>query len=167
MNDNLSNNRDILDKALTAYEVTAQLWMYEGQLTWSIFNAMLVANSIIMAASDLSNSDLLSLFLPLLGIVLCVIWFFFNARGFEVHDYRVLSTREIEEQHLAPVSEVVSRGARFHAGKPVKLIIDGEEITRKLTRCASIGNTKCLAYTIILMFIAAHVAFLVAAIFGI
>jgi hypothetical protein len=42
--------KDQQDNARIGYQVAAQLWAYEGQGLWSAFNAMLVANSIVVAA---------------------------------------------------------------------------------------------------------------------
>ena len=39
-----------LDNARVGYQVAVSLWIHEGELIWSKFNALLVANSIILAA---------------------------------------------------------------------------------------------------------------------
>jgi len=66
-----------------------------GQEIYSRFNAMLTANSIIIAAyvlifSENNNMpDFLKIFLPIFGIVLCFLWFVFIHHGiFRQRQYR-------------------------------------------------------------------------------
>jgi len=56
-------------------------------MTLSEFNAMFVANSIILAAQGLSPSELLAIGLPIVGIILCIVWCSMTIRGFELHDF--------------------------------------------------------------------------------
>jgi len=52
-----SGNQDKKEDARIDYQVATTLWTYEGQLVWSKFNAMLVANSIVLAVIGLGISS--------------------------------------------------------------------------------------------------------------
>jgi hypothetical protein len=74
-----------------AYQVAADLYMQENDITWSRFSIMVVANSIILAAiaTAASPDDLLfilALLLPLAGFALCAVWWMMTNRGFKYHD---------------------------------------------------------------------------------
>jgi len=51
----MSNDTQVTDSdqatenAKVGYQVAIELWIYEGELVWSKFNVMLVANSIVLA----------------------------------------------------------------------------------------------------------------------
>ena len=51
-----SINQEEKEDARLGYQVATDLWAYEGQLLWSKFNAMLVANSIVLATIGLGIS---------------------------------------------------------------------------------------------------------------
>jgi len=114
----MSKDQNIIDNARLGYEVAAALWAYEGQVTWAAFNAMLVANSIVLAMEGFAQG-IIKMVLPIFGIFLCIMWYSLTTRGFEVHNYRVLATRELEELYLAPTVTTVSRGGSFHGGGTV------------------------------------------------
>src|SRR5690349_10694594 len=70
------------------YQAAVALWIYEGNLIWSKFNALLVANSIVLAVFGLSlgSSRLPQPFtigLPIAGIILCAAWAILTKRGFD------------------------------------------------------------------------------------
>lgn len=47
-------NQARIENARVGYQVATNLWVYEGTTIWSKFNALLVANSIILAMVGLS-----------------------------------------------------------------------------------------------------------------
>ena len=90
---NLANDND--EKAKFGYQMAVNMVGILGQEIYSRFNAMLTANSIIIAAyvlifSENNNMpDFLKIFLPIFGIVLCFLWFVFIHHGiFRQRQYR-------------------------------------------------------------------------------
>src|SRR5688500_10982517 len=95
-------NAYAIDDIRIAYGVAASLAIYEGELVWSRFNAMAVANSIIVATLGFTVASakpllLISYGMPLVGIVLCGSWLMLMNRAFDYYEYLVLSTRELED----------------------------------------------------------------------
>jgi len=77
----------------TKYLGSLTLYTSEGQIQWSRYNAMLIVNTIFIAvigfAFDLSPSQNLPFlikyalpFTPLLGIIICLLWYRMTERGF-------------------------------------------------------------------------------------
>jgi hypothetical protein len=108
-----------LDTARIGYQVATSLWIYEGGLIWSKFNALLVANSIILAAIVLalttSNgiprlAGLFSTAMPPIGIVLCWLWLSITRRSFAFHSHWIDSAREIEKRFPGQVVTTVADG---------------------------------------------------------
>jgi hypothetical protein len=149
-----------LENARVGYQVAASLWAYEGEVTWSAFNAMLVANSLVLAAEGLGSSPRwFAVVLPISGVALCTLWYLLILRGFQVHDYRVLSARELEEQYLHPTVQTVSRGAAFHAGREVSFRFRSDDGKLQLTFPLGIDpkRGKQVASMVIGIFAALHV----------
>ncbi len=87
--------KDLKLDARTAYQVACTLYMQENTVTWNRFNAMVAANSFIVAASGFATTAAaggstplkpLAVALPLAGCVLCVTWLLIMLRGFAYHD---------------------------------------------------------------------------------
>ncbi|MBX6752581.1 MAG: hypothetical protein IRY85_23455, partial [Micromonosporaceae bacterium] len=93
------------EDARVAYSSAIALWAYEGESAWSRFNAMLVANSILLAfIGFLYGSDnppkLPILAVAVFGILFCAVWWVITVRAFDHQSYWVLSARELEERYL-------------------------------------------------------------------
>lgn len=143
-----------VENARCGYQAAIQLWIYEGNLIWSKFYVMLVANTLILTAygfvrTDHSAPGSLRHGLPAIGIFLCVIWLLTTKRGFDNYKYWIFSAREIEEQHLDPVV-TVQRGGQYADGESVSLRIAG---TAKIMRMSRItGKAATHAYVTIAVF---------------
>src|SRR4051812_43356360 len=86
---------------LAAYQTAITLWTYEGTLIWSKYNAMLVANSVILAVTGITvssedESAVLHWGLPAIGITLCAAWILLTRRGFDNYLYWIFTARELE-----------------------------------------------------------------------
>lgn len=154
-----------LDDIRLAYQTAVSIWTYEGNLIWSKYNAMLVANSIILAIIGFTISApnmpvLFSVATPLAGMALCVLWLLLTRRGFEYHRYWVLAARELEEQHLAPAIKTISRGGRLIDGRPVELSIDGKTRVYRLDSISSFLSASWNSYIVIGIFFVLYVIFL-------
>jgi hypothetical protein len=81
------NFNDDLDKAKFGYQMATNMVETLNQEILSRFNAMLTANSIIIAIyvlifSEKNNMpDFIKILVPILGIVLCLLWFLFIHHG--------------------------------------------------------------------------------------
>jgi len=152
-----SNNQDNKKNAQIGYQVATTLWTYEGQLVWSKFNAMLVANSIILAVIGLaiSSQDKLLIFLmgmSIAGLIFCVLWFLIIKRGFDNYIYWILSVRELEEQHLTDIIKTVSRGGNFADGKKIQLTINGKNKDYQMSWLGRLIRVEWASYLVITVF---------------
>jgi hypothetical protein len=82
------------ETALVGYQVAVDLWTNEGQQAWTMFNDMLLVNSIIITIIGLAITageplKLLASILSVLGLSLCCIWWVFERRGAQYSDYYV------------------------------------------------------------------------------
>jgi hypothetical protein len=96
--------------ACTAYQVAANLYMQENAVTWSRFSIMVVASSIIVAATgDAASPDnqlyLLAMFLPIAGLILCGIWWYMTKRGFDYHDSWRKDAQKLEEKFFSEITQ--------------------------------------------------------------
>ena len=69
-----------LEIAKLGYETAIQRWAAEQEDRMSKYNAMLVANSLILAAIGFSYQTInfytpVKYFLPIVGIVICAVWY--------------------------------------------------------------------------------------------
>jgi hypothetical protein len=144
------------------YQAAISLWIFEEERVWNIFNVMLVANSILVALIGLSATATpqrpLPIFVPIIGLILCVAWFLLAKRGFDYRIYWVLSAREFEEKYLADSVKIASRGASFADGKPVQFEIAGKPLTFRLSMWSRLFRAAQVSYVIIIVFVIMYVA---------
>jgi hypothetical protein len=113
------------DVALS-YKATVDLLIASGAQNWARFNAMLVANSILLAIVGQIViqrkqpallpwywAGLLPALLPVAGLVLCVAWFAAVSRGAQYQEFYMGVAHEIEEASLSPRLRVLLRGRRY------------------------------------------------------
>ena len=112
-----------IENARTGYQVAVTLWTYEGNLIWSKFTAMVYANTIVLATIGLlitskPEFQFLRIALAVLGLQLCLAWFWIIKRSFDYHNYWVFSAHELEALYIQPV-ETVARGVKLARGERV------------------------------------------------
>jgi len=168
--ESLKLDEETTENARVGYEVATDMWIYEGEIFWSKFNALLLANSILLGsialasttAIDLSSSayTLFSSIVPIVGIILCLVWFQTTNRSFDFYKYWIYSARELEEQYLKNVIKTFSRGGDFAEGKEVKMKI-GDEVTHfKIGRLGRFSSVKWAAHIITFLFLIVYLAFI-------
>lgn len=123
---------DYQENARVKYSAVLNLKASEGEIQWSRYNAMLVVNTLIIGFIGLSYKEDLTfswliksllVFVPILGILLCRIWYQMTDRGFMWTKYWMLKANEIE-------NEIKSNTNPIQEGKEILEII-GEGITKK------------------------------------
>lgn len=147
-------NKPSEDNARIGYQVAVDLWAYEGASVWSRFNSMVLANSIffagiILLVLDNGSYDYLIKLLTIAGILLCILWFLLNERGFSYHNYYALSARELEND--LPGVKTVKDGKKFSRGE--KLEIDGSPI--QMSFWGKIGAkwvSRCMIFLFLAMY---------------
>lgn len=145
------------EDARVGYQVAVEIAYNYATIIWSIFNAMLLANSIVVAGAILlfTGKDKFPIFkalLPLAGLVLCAIWFLLSKRTQEQARYFIYSAREIEEQHLVPTVKTVSFGGEFADGKSVSLTIGDKSMVRQLSFWGRMMSGERASYMVVCVF---------------
>jgi hypothetical protein len=161
-----SGNQDKKENARVGYQVATTLWTYEGQLVWSKFNAMLVANSIVLAVIGLAISSqhtlpIFTIGMPIGGLIFCAMWFLVTKRGFDNYIYLIRSARELEEQHLTDVVKTVSRGGDFADGKKIELTINGKTKKYRMSWFGRLLRVEWASYIVIAVFAAIYITILI------
>ena len=157
-----STNED----ARVGYQVAVNLWTTMGEEGLAIFNAMLVVNSILIAVIGLTITSqerltVFELLLPILGLLLCSIWFTLGRREAQYSDYYILCARELEEKYLSDSVKTVSRGGLFAEGQKVILEIDGKPLEVRMGKLARIFRAKNIGNWVIIILVSLYIAAIV------
>jgi hypothetical protein len=163
--------------ARTAYQVAASLYMQENTVTWSRFNIMLTANSIILAATGVAAGGshqlpLLAFLLPIAGCILCYTWWEMMKRGFVYHDIWRDAAYALEQQFFAeaPVSKLVPiqtlyYGEQYRSDGKTKISIGDEvrDYPRSKETSPPKGKVRARTYAerVIILFVCLYVAAIV------
>lgn len=116
---------DEMENARIGYQVAVDLWTFQSTLNWSRFNAMLTANSIILAIfgvslqagnSVVSNIRFFQTVLLSVGLFLCLFWIVLTARGNDYHRYWIKEARDIEIKYFRHQFSTIS-GAQINDPK--------------------------------------------------
>ena len=100
------------NNARVGYQAAIDLWGNLNQDHWSRFNAMVLANSIIvgMLGLILSNEEtdlsLFALIISLAGLALTFFWYFFMARDIKLTRFYASEARDLEYKYLWPARTV-------------------------------------------------------------
>jgi hypothetical protein len=134
---------------------------------WSKFNALLVANSIVLAALALnltSEHPARYLTVPFAGagVVLCIVWTQTTKRGFENYVYWIMSSRELEELYLSDPVKTVSRGGDFAEGRAVTLQISSRKKKMEMSRLGDGLRVQNASYILIGVFAALYLLIIAA-----
>jgi len=158
---------DRLENARVGYQTTLTIWIAQTRMMWSRFNVMIVANSIILGAINLTigdNHPLSASFtrpLCLVGLVVSLAWLNAYRRACQDNSYLLSSARELESYLVDPVV-TISRGAMFSEGNEVTLTIDGEKKKLRLSWLArtQLAKTESFSYFVIAVFMVLYIALL-------
>ncbi len=111
------------------YQAAVDLTIKEENLFWNEFNALLLANSILITAAsfmEIKDQAEFTNILALSGIFICFLWYQLTKRRSDYRYYYLLSAREIEENFLAFPVQTLSRGGDFANGSTIGMKINGK-----------------------------------------
>lgn len=95
---------DELENARVKYQVALDLFKSEGQIQWTRYSAMLLVNTVFIGligfAKDIKFHGFFQqlIQLPLLGLILCYLWFRMTHSGFTWMKFWISEARELEKQ---------------------------------------------------------------------
>jgi hypothetical protein len=107
--------KDEMENARITYQSCLDLLGANTSTIWSIFNAMVVANSIVFATIGLLiNNPQFKFFLIcfcFFGLLVCIGWILITARSFCYQDHWILSARGIGNKYFNPdISRILNKG---------------------------------------------------------
>lgn len=157
-----SRESNELQNARIGYHIATNLSNTEVQMLWSKFNALLVANSIILYTADKmkDNTTLFSRIIPLFGIILCILWFALLKRSWHQHTYFIKAAREIEETFLSDSVTTLSRGDKVSEGDEVKFRFKERDEPFRIPFLGSL-KVKNLSYIIVGIFFFLYIVLLI------
>lgn len=117
-----TSDAERLQKAVAGYQVAAQRLDVHTSMIWSVFQAMTVAHSVLIALHGIlpraecesGRSQRISDFLPLVGFLLCLIWAVINWRSFRYQNFYLEEAKDLEK-HLAPIVKTLKAGENAFA----------------------------------------------------
>ncbi len=142
----------------SAYSEAIKMISYEGQLIWTVFRAILAANSFLVAvfvaiSSLLPEAKIGLKALPVIGFMLCVIWCLISLRMFDYYSYWFAWARHCEESIFPEEFRVLTMGRKFSDGNEVTL---GKEMVR-MGWYGRLFKNKHMMLTVIILFIFIYV----------
>lgn len=107
----MSNSED----SNRAYQAIINLWRLASEQIYSRFHVMLIANSIIVTATILAVTNqwpkIVPIVLIIAGIILCIIWAFFNKFAIKTEKEYIEKAKKIES-NFPEEFRVVPQGYR-------------------------------------------------------
>lgn len=117
-----------LENARTGYQAAVNLFVNEANRLWARFQAMLIVSTVFVtiSATQLANQQpdlvvhILTLLIPIVGIVVSLLWFALQRRGDDYMEYWLRSARELELHYLNDGVRTLDRGYAFGTGSEVR-----------------------------------------------
>jgi hypothetical protein len=152
------SDRERIENARVGYQAALSLFVADGGLVWSMFNAMLVFQSIILSGIVLAmvastapkcGAFLIAWIMSVVGMIISCLWWKLISRTFTYRNYWIVSARELEKTANG-FANVLVRGKDFAEGKEV--VVDGESLrirSEPLIECSKV-LAKMKAFQILL-----------------
>ncbi len=155
-----------LEIAKLGYETAIQLLAAEKEDLMSKYNAMLVANSLILAAIGFSYQAAnfytpFKYFLPIVGTVICVAWYMSGKRTAEKVSFLIYCAREIEGKFFHDVFKHLYNGHLFGKAKAIEFFLEGKQRSRRMKFWGRLVKSRVLLNLIILIFAIMYIVVLV------
>ncbi len=128
----MPESQDTIENARVGYQVAVNMINSQGEIFWSQFNTLLLANSIVFSAivfvmeKVMEKEKILLIVLSFFGIILNGLGFSIMKRSYGYFTNWVYSAREIEKQYLKDTFNIFRRGAELSDGKTVYFKLDDE-----------------------------------------
>jgi hypothetical protein len=159
------------DKVRLGYQGAIALMSYEGQVIWRAFRTLLGVNSIVASLSGvvfafIPSVSVVGYVLSVLGIAVCIVWYFVLSRQFSYYDYWIAWARHLETTYLSPEVQIMIMGRKYGQGG------EEEEASKRLDGLARWPwsarpfRVKHLLMLVILLFVVLYVALLILAVLG-
>jgi hypothetical protein len=156
-----NRRRERLENVRKGYEVANNLWIMSDQNYWAIFNALLVANTILLGSigwffsNNRGNDDcfltyLSFIIIPFVGFLVCVVWFFISHRRSVYCRYYMYSARKLEEC-LAPL-KTMTDGSNLSEKEGVAFHFENGYSRVEKIKFFPKGNVARLSYSVIFLF---------------
>lgn len=155
-----------LEIAKLGYESAIQLWAAENEGRHEEYNAMLVANSLILAAIGFSYQTTsfyppVKYLLPIIGIVICLAWYMSGKRAIEKAIFWIYCARELEGKFFKSVFQHLFRGHLFGKGKAIDFLLEGQIKSRQMKFWGRHVKGQVFSNLIILLFSIMYITVLV------
>ena len=163
MNEEPHNNREArAEDVRMGYQVAVDCTIKEENLFWNQFNALLLANSILITAISfaISSQAEFTSIMAVSGIFICFLWYQLTERRSDYRNYYLLSAREIEENYMDFPVQTFSRGGDFADGSTVGMKINGRYRNHQKSFFGSLLDIRYWSFFIITIFLMIHVVFL-------
>jgi len=166
--------RSEIENARVGYQTAMDIWLYELEIASARFNALLVANSILiavigslivafpdpLAANAQVSVDVCVTILCAIGVALCVVWFLLMKRNLDYRWYWMRYASELEEKYLSNPLRMLPQLERFSHGDPVSFdLVDNSKPVR-LSRLGRVARTDSTVYLIVLLFLMVYLLLL-------
>lgn len=155
-----------LQKAMLGYETAIQLWAAENENRMETDNAMLLSNSLILAAigfsyQTISFHPVFKYFLPVVGIVICLVWYMSRKRAAEKAILWIYCAREIEGKFFHPKFKHLYYGHLFGRGQVIEFILEGKTRSRRMSFWGRLVKRRVFFNFIILILANMYISVLV------
>lgn len=167
MTDIYDKRKEKMENARIGYQVASNLWICENQVYWSRFSALVLVNSIllaaiaVMSASDKCSSQILHCYImPCAGIILCILWLLISLRSSKKYFYYMNSARELEEKFLSDIVKTSSREPNMSKKEGVCFPPHFKESKIKMRFYNKLSIGRC-SYCIIGLFAVIYIFFLI------
>ena len=146
------------EKNKIGYNAAIQMASSNGNMIWAAFGALIGANAVFVTLIGVvmklyEDIDLLPILMSLLGIILCVIWFFTISRQFAYTEYWLIYARNLEKKTLAPQVDLLEKGKSYGEGKVIHL----EEQHIFMPWFGRVFKVKQLASAVIYLFLVLYI----------
>jgi hypothetical protein len=157
---------EVLQIAMLGYDKAIQLWEVETASRHSEYNTMLVANSLILAAIGFSYQTTsfyppVKYFLPIVGLVICLVWYMSGKRAVEQAVFYIYCARELEGKFFNSVFQHLYKGHLFGKGEAVEFLLEGKQRYRRMKLWGRLVRRQVFFNFIILIFAIMYISVLV------
>ena len=128
-----------------------------------IIIAIVVIAAIGIGLTGQQPLPILSVGLPVVGLILCALWFQLVRRGVDNMSSYMAAAQELEDEYLNSQVRVLSRGHDFGAGKEVTYQIGGKRSTIRMSVLGRQMQTGPASFLVIAVFAIVYVLMLIEA----